>query len=187
MKTTITRVQLKEIHDIACDGWKPKIEKYAGRNPFGDTIEFSAKEIEEMIKASTADQLPTVKRIFDVVETFENIKTVEDACKHLGEIDNEVRQLRLLQNVPDLSRRTLAGQELIVIAKALNDGTELDWDNSNEYKYIPWWYLGKDFRLDAVDDDFRGSFSCAPLYYKSNELAQYSADAFKETWRDYIN
>ena len=27
MKTTITKTELKKIHTIACDSWKPKIEK----------------------------------------------------------------------------------------------------------------------------------------------------------------
>lgn len=187
MKLKITRTELKEIHEISCVGWKPKIEKYAGRNPFGDEIEFSAKEIEEMVSASTKEQLPTVKRIFNITDTFESIEDVESACKYLGELDDDVRQLRLLQNIPNLNRRTLAGQELIVITKALNEGTVLDWDNSNEYKYIPWWYLGKDFRLDSVTYGIRSSRSCARLYYKSENLAQYSADKFKEIWKDYIN
>ena len=187
MKLEIKRTELQEIHDIACVDWKKTILKYASRNPFGETIEFSAKEVEEMLKASNAEQLPTVKRIFEVVESFESIQTVEDACKHLGEIDDDVRQLRLLQNVPNLNRRALAGQELLILAKALNDGTELNWEDSNEYKYIPWWYLGKDFRLYDVFDYLRGSGSCAPLHYKSRDLAQYSADNFKEIWKDYMN
>lgn len=187
MKTKITKSELQEIHKIACPDWAKKIANFTLRNPFGDTIEFSAKEINEMIKASTAEQLPTVKRIFEIVETHESIKTVEDACKHLGEIDDDVRQLRLLQNIPNLNRRTLAGQELIVITKALNEGTVLDWDNSNEYKYIPYWYLGKKFRLYDVFGRDSLSFVCAPLYTKSRELAEYSANKFFNIWKDYLN
>lgn len=187
MKTTITKKELQEIHEIACPDWKKKISNFTLRNPFGDEIEFSAKEIEEMIKASTAEQLPRVKRIFEVIENHESIKTVEDAITYLGEIDDDVRQLRLLQNVPNLNRRTLAGQELIVIAKALNNGTELDWNDSNEHKYIPWWYLGKKFRFYYVDDQFSFSYVSAPLYLKSRELAEYSANQFFSIWKDYIN
>lgn len=187
MKTQITRVELKKIHDIACDRWAKKIADYAKANPFSDTIDFSEKQIEEMIKACTAEQLPIVKDVFNVVDTFESIKTVEDACKYLGEIDDEVRQLRLLQNIPNLNRRTLSGQELVVITKALNEGVILDWDNHNEYKYIPWWYLGKDFRLDYVSEFDTTSIVCAPLHTKSRELADYSAKQFKSIWKDCLN
>lgn len=45
MKTTINRTELKKIFDIACETWQPRIEKYAQRNPFGDNIDFSEKEI----------------------------------------------------------------------------------------------------------------------------------------------
>lgn len=187
MKTTITKSELQEIHSIACADWAKKIANFTLRNPFGDEIEFSVKEIEEMISASTKEQLPTVKRIFNVVDTFESIEDVESACKFLGEIDDDVRQLRLLQNIPNLNRRTLAGQELIVITKALNEGTVLDWDNSNEYKYIPWWYLGKKFRLCYVGTHCSKSYVGAPLYLKSRKLAEYSANNFFSIWKDYLN
>lgn len=187
MKLEITREQLGKIHSIACVDWKSKIEKFASADPFSPEIKFTEKQINEMIKACTAEQLPIVKEIFEVRDTWEDIKTLEDAISKLGEVDNEVRQLRLLQNIPNLERRVVAGQELAVITKALNNGTVLDWDDSNEYKYIPWWYLGKEFRLDIVSYYGSYSFCSARLYYKSENLAQYSADTFKVIWKDYIN
>ena len=64
MKTTITKTELKRIHDIACDAWKSKIIEYTKRNPFGDTIEFTEKEVKEMISASTKKTTPDCKRNF---------------------------------------------------------------------------------------------------------------------------
>src|SRR5690349_3012688 len=98
MKTEITRTELSKIHKIACSQWKPKIEKYANANPFSEKINFTEKEIQEMISACTAEQLPIVKEIFEIKDTWEDIKTLEDACKQLSELDDDVRQLRLLQN-----------------------------------------------------------------------------------------
>lgn len=63
-KQSITREQLKEIHDIACSTWKTQLEKYGSRNPFSSTIEFSNEEVLEMFKTATVDQLPTIKRLF---------------------------------------------------------------------------------------------------------------------------
>lgn len=63
-KMEITREQLKSIHDVACDGWKKKIEKYAERNPFGNTIEFTQGEINEMFFAATSNQVPILEGIF---------------------------------------------------------------------------------------------------------------------------
>lgn len=115
------------------------------------------------------------------------ITSVEDACKYLGEIDSDVRELRLLQNVPNLSRKILAGQELTVITKALNGDWSADFDNSNQYKYILWWYLGSNFRLDCVYDCHSDSSIPARLCYKSEKIANYSANTFKEVWKEFMN
>lgn len=187
MKNTITRQELKEIHDIVCQDWKTKLENYAKANPFSESISFTEEQIQEGISACNSEQLILVKKIFDIKDTWEDIKTIDDACKQLGEIDSDVRELRLLQNIPNLNRRTLAGQELIVITKALNGGWIADFDNSSQYKYILWWYLGKSFRLGSVNDFTTSSGVGAPLCYKSNEIAKYSSVQFLNIWKDYIN
>jgi hypothetical protein len=66
---TITREQLKEIHDIACDTWKTKIEKIARNQPFGD-IELSETKVQEMRDAATGAQKPTIEKIFGVAAQF---------------------------------------------------------------------------------------------------------------------
>jgi hypothetical protein len=66
---TITREQLKEIHDIACDTWKTKIEKIARNQPFGD-IELSETKVQEMRDAATGAQKPTIEKIFGVDHPF---------------------------------------------------------------------------------------------------------------------
>jgi len=63
-KYTITRIQLKEIHDISCVSWKSKIQTYTLRNPFGNTFEFTQEEVDTMFKAATLDQTPVLEGIF---------------------------------------------------------------------------------------------------------------------------
>jgi hypothetical protein len=63
-KYTITRIQLKEIHEVACDSWKSKIQTYTLRNPFGNTFEFTQAEVNEMFKAATTNQKPVLEGIF---------------------------------------------------------------------------------------------------------------------------
>jgi hypothetical protein len=60
---TITREQLKEIHDIACYDWKARIENIAKSQPFGD-IELSDTQVKEMRDAATDAQKPTIEKIF---------------------------------------------------------------------------------------------------------------------------
>lgn len=61
---TITREQLKKIHDVACFDWKEKITEYAVKNPFGDTIEFTQTEVDEMFKAASLSQTAVLANIF---------------------------------------------------------------------------------------------------------------------------
>lgn len=63
-KHEITRGQLKEIHDVACNDWKERIEAFAKRNPFGDMIEFTLSEIAAMFKASDNTQIKVLEDIF---------------------------------------------------------------------------------------------------------------------------
>lgn len=64
-KMEITRKQLKNIHDVACSTWKTRIEtEYATRNPWGDTIEFTQKEIVEMFKAADSKQTKVLEAVF---------------------------------------------------------------------------------------------------------------------------
>lgn len=187
MKTQITREQLKSIHDIACTDWKKKIINFGNKHTFSETITFTEKEVEEMVSACNSEQLLVIREIFEIKDSWEDIKTIDDACKHLGEVDADVRQLRLLQNIPNLNRRILAGQELVVITKSLNNGWIADFDNHNEYKYILWWYLGKSFRLNGVRYSTTDSYVGAPHCHKSNEIAKYSSVQFFDIWKDYMN
>lgn len=187
MKTTIKKSELKKIHDVACTDWKSKIEKYAQKNPFEDELTFSEKQIQEMINASNTEQLKVVKAVFDVKDISDSISSVEDACKYLGESDEEVTQLRLLQSLKGIARYIVAEQELVVITKALNEKVEPDWNDSSVYKYYNWWYLGDNFRLCSVNYRDSSSFCSARLCYTTREKAEYSAKKFQSIWKDYLN
>jgi hypothetical protein len=63
-KIEITRTQLKEIHDIACNEWKEIITKYANRNPFGNTINVIQKEVDRMFASSDDNQKTVLEGIF---------------------------------------------------------------------------------------------------------------------------
>jgi hypothetical protein len=78
MKITIKKSELKEIYDVACDTWQTKIAKYATREPFGDTVDFTEEEVFEMFRAATTSQLPVLNKIFGEREEkidFDKIKT----------------------------------------------------------------------------------------------------------------
>ena len=61
---SITRSQLEEIHNVACAAWRDTIVKYANKNPFGNIINFTQKEVDAMFAASNNIQIPVLESIF---------------------------------------------------------------------------------------------------------------------------
>lgn len=186
MKTIITKTELKKIYEVACKDWKSKIEKYTLRNAFGEDIEFSEKEIKEMISACSSEQLPIVKKVFNIIETHKSLKTVEDCINKLTEKDEEVIQLRKLESIEGLAEHILNNQIAVVITKALNDGWVGDWNDSSEYKYFPWFYLGKNFRCDYYNRWDTYSDTSARLCLKNKELAIYAGQQFIEVYKKFM-
>ena len=187
MKTIIKKSELKSIYDIVCPTWKPVIEKYAQRNPFDIEVEFSEQEIHQMIAACTKEQLPIVKSIFEVVETHKELKTIKDCINKLTEEDEEIIQLRKLESIKDLSEHILNNQIAVVIIKALNDGWIPDWNDSNQYKYYPWFCLGEDFRYNFFYRYYTHAAVSSRLCLKSKELAIYAGQQFGEIYKKFIN
>lgn len=96
---TITREQLKKIYDVACFDWKEKITEYAGRNPFGDTIEFTQTEVGEMFKAASLSQTAVLANIFgkqtNEIDLSTNFVDGNGLFNNNGNLDNALMCVRL--------------------------------------------------------------------------------------------
>lgn len=80
MENTIRvyKSNLGKIHAVACDTWKKKIIELANRNTFGNEVELTQKEVDEMFKAATSSQRPVLVNIFGEPKKpidFDRIKT----------------------------------------------------------------------------------------------------------------
>jgi len=64
MTKTVKKSDLKKIYDVACSTWQGKIEKLATRNPFGDDVELTQSEVDEMFKASDSSQTRVLEEVF---------------------------------------------------------------------------------------------------------------------------
>lgn len=60
----IKRSDLQKIHNVACSTWKSKIEKYALRTPFNDTIELNDVEVDAMFNAANNSQTKVLIEVF---------------------------------------------------------------------------------------------------------------------------
>jgi hypothetical protein len=94
MKTnTISRTDLGKIHNIACPTWKTKLEKLGSRNPFSGTIELTQSELDEMFKAATPDQRPTLVNIFGEQSNSVDLTELNDIKYEIN--DNDLLAVRV--------------------------------------------------------------------------------------------
>jgi hypothetical protein len=87
---TVTRSQLEEIHDVACAAWRDTIVKYANRNPFGNTINFTQKEIDAMFAASNNIQIPVLEGIFGKQSKDIDLSTGKVDGKTLFDVNDDI-------------------------------------------------------------------------------------------------
>lgn len=137
-------------------------------------------------KKTAAKKIAAPKLITDIVKTF------EDACKVLNIQAKLLPDFTMLE--VNMAKALMAHYKLIIIAKALNEGWEPNWNDSNEIKYTNY------FRIEASKSKpagfgFSGSY-CGTwgthttvgsrLCFKSSTLAMYASDHFKDLFIDYF-
>lgn len=113
----------------------------------------------------------------------DRVKTYEDACAELGRQPyNEDALMKL-----GLTRNDIAYQKMVVIVEALNEGWKPDWNNTNERKCFPWfWMSPSSFAFGDSDCayGFARAGSGSRLKLKSYELADYCGKQFEDIWKD---
>jgi hypothetical protein len=190
MKTqSISRSDLKQIHNVACDGWKTKIEKLASRNAFGDLIELSQAEVDEMFEASDEKQTKVLSKFFKKsTSKVDEINSFEDACAVLEITDSKdvIEKLSLLPS--SMSRRLIALYKLETIIKALNDGWFPNWKDTNQRKFWNWFRRDEGgFSFVYTDCNYYCSTVPSALCFKTSELAQHCAKIAIKEYEEYYS
>lgn len=117
----------------------------------------------------------------------DRVKSFEDACQVLG-ISTNVPEVKGLPRKHQ--KAIIANYKLIVIAEALNEGWKPNWQDSDEYKYYPWFDMsnpagvgGSNARNAAsATSAFIGSRLCL----KNRELAIYFGQTFTDLFNDSL-
>lgn len=128
----------------------------------------------------------------DYEEITDRVKTYEDACKVLGvEPINE-------QNAKAQGFRSeeIARRKLETIAAALNEGWKPDWNNTDQYKYYPYFYIQENAKGKGS-----AGLSCAPthdtasltaahfgsrLCFYASRLARYAGNQFTDLYEQIL-
>lgn len=128
----------------------------------------------------------------DYEEITDRVKTYEDACKVLGvEPINE-------QNAKAQGFRSdeIARRKLETIAAALNEGWKPDWNNTDQYKYYPYFYIQENAKgkgsaglsyayTDSAATNATAYFGSRLCFYASR-LARYASNQFTDLYEQIL-
>lgn len=127
----------------------------------------------------------------DYEEITDRVKTYEDACKVLGvEPINE-------QNAKAQGFRSdeIARRKLETIAAALNEGWKPDWNNTDQYKYYPYFYIQENAKGAYAGLSYAATYSAATstdanigsrLCFYASRLARYAGNQFTDLYEQIL-
>lgn len=128
----------------------------------------------------------------DYEEITDRVKTYEDACKVLGvEPINE-------QNAKAQGFRSdeIARRKLETIAAALNEGWKPDWNNTDQYKYYPYFYIqenakgkgsaGLSCALTIYAAAYTHAYLGSRLCFYALRLARYAGNQFTDLYEQIL-
>lgn len=117
----------------------------------------------------------------------DRVKSFEDACQVLG-ISTNVPEVKGLPRKHQ--KAIIANYKLIVIAEALNEGWKPNWQDSDEYKYYPWFDMSNPAGVGYSNTYYTASHTAANigsrLCLKNRELAIYFGQTFTDLFNDSL-
>jgi hypothetical protein len=149
-------------------------------------LNITAEAVKQAFKNAGKDGKQVLTDLFGKqVSLYDNItervKSFEDACQVLG----------ISTNAPDVKglprkhqRAIVANYKLIIIAEALNEGWKPNWQDSDEYKYYPWFDMTNPAGVGCSNTYNAASYANASigsrLCFKNRELAIYFGQQFTD-------
>lgn len=123
--------------------------------------------------------------------TTKKIKSFEDAAKILG---MDPKSLPGVEGLPEKhASAVVSNYKLWIISEAFWKGTKLDWTNSSQYKYFPWFWMndtpfssGSGFSFSVYDSDDSRTRVGSRLCFPTREIAEYVGKTFIDLYRDVM-
>ena len=141
----------------------------------------AGKEGKQVLSDLFGKQVALYNNITDRVKSF------EDACQVLG-ISTNVPEVKGLPRKHQ--KAIIANYKLIVIAEALNEGWKPNWQDSDEYKYYPWFDMSNPAGVGCSHTHSAASSTAAligsRLCLKNRELAIYFGQTFTDLFNDSL-
>ena len=161
------------------------------------TVKYEDKKVAEKEAARLAEKLGVEVTTLQAVTAAEpkditkRVKSYADACAVLGiEPMNEEVLVKLGFTGEEIARRKVG-----TIAEALNEGWLPNWNDTDEYKYYPYFYIepntiGAAAGLSCAITTYALSYTNATvgsrLCFKTSALARYAGETFTELYTHFL-
>lgn len=181
----ITRENLQQLYNIACNDWQKRIEKILTEQRFNNEITVKESDVLEAWNTADGDKRKVMKKYLTLPESiFDKIQFIEDVYAHLG-IE---RKLPYPKPQNKLERYLNASCDIQHITKAYNGSTVLDFTNINQPKYYLWWKKTSSgaWVLHAVCCNFYHAGLGFGCYFATRDGAQDASVKFKDIFTDYL-
>lgn len=151
---------------------------------------------EKVIELTEEDEDTTVFDFYTDEQEYEEItdrvKSYTDACNVLGIEPMNEQDMKEQGYRPD----EIARRKLETITEALNEGWKPDWNNTNEYKYYPYFYIEENAKaqgtagLACANTIYAASYTSAGigsrLCFHDRETARYAGRTFTELYEQIL-
>ena len=125
-------------------------------------------------------------------EITDRVKSYADACKVLGIEPMNEQNMKAQGFRPD----EVARRKLETITEALNEGWKPDWNNTDQYKYYPYFYIRENAKAKALAGlSYAGTSHSATrtaayvgsrLCFHDSDTARYAGNTFTELYEQIL-
>lgn len=165
-----------------------------------DSVEEASDQVKDIINEDDdANVFDFYTEEQDYTDIRDRVKSYADACEVLGIAEMDEKAFKACGFRPD----EIARRKLETITAALNEGWRPNWNNTDEYKYFPWFRIlpgkGKDaegkpngasaglayaYTYNAASSTFANFGS--RLCFRDPELAAYAGDTFRDLYAEIL-
>lgn len=167
-----------------------------------DSVEEASDQVKDIINEDEdANVFDFYTEEQEYTDIRERVKTYADACHILGISDSE--EPEVIADGGLMRSDEIARRKLETITEALNEGWRPDWNNTNQYKYFPYFRIlpGKGKGPDGKPNGANAGLAYAYTYYAASstsanigsrlcfrdpELAAYAGDTFRDLYAEIL-
>lgn len=124
------------------------------------------------------------KKKFLIVDIRERVQTFDDILRISGRKIEDIILFPEPKNKTQLS--TNAGEKIKLISEVYNEGFIFNWDDSNQYKYIPYFERKGSVWVFRYSYWATDAYCGAGFWYASSDLAEDAGRKFIEIYREWL-